>query len=357
MAFFLAAACEAAVDESEEANPTPEEFFEIRNDLGCELALECDQLPDDVPCSFGSGLSECSDFDPSAAAECVQAMEDALEAAQEDVNACGNDPLPEVCASVITWSESSECGTTAGRPLFIDGAQLLPPVVRACPPGVSPRALAAEHWLQCARMESASVPAFTRLAAELATVGAPGSMQLAAQDAAEDEIRHTRLCLDVARQLTRTEFDVGPLPDVLARPEITVETLATEALIEGCIGEGSAAAWASIARNHAGPEVAPTLADIAADELRHAALSWRVLGWALRRQPELSATLLAALEDWERADAADPVVRGRDGLAEHGVLSTAAERATARELVSVVVRPTLEALCRRSERTRARARA
>lgn len=351
VAFFLAAACQADAEEE----PMEEDYFEARDQLNCDLLLECGQLMSEDECTMGSGLSECSEFNADAATVCLEAMEEALDAAQADASACTDPIFPQECNAVITWSTEGGCGTTAGRPLFIDGAQLLPDVVRACPPGVSPRALAAEHWLQCARMESASVPAFTRLAAELATVGAPSSMQLAAQEAADDEVRHTRLCLDVARQLSNTEFDVGPLRDVPARPEITVETLATEALIEGCIGEGSAAAWASIARSHAGPEVAPTLADIAADELRHAALSWRVIGWALRRQPGLSATLLAALEDWERADAATPVAGGRDGLAEHGVLSTAAERATARELVSVVVRPTLEALCRRSERVRAQA--
>jgi len=345
--FFLAAACQADED------PIEEDYFETRDQLNCDLLLECGQLMSEDECTMDSRLSECSVFNASAATECLEAMEEALDAAQADANACSDPIFPQECNSVITWSEANGCGTTAGRPLFIDGEQLLPPVVRACAPGATPHALAAEHWLQCARMESASVPAFTRLAAELATVGAPSSMQIAAREAAEDEIRHTRLCLDVARQLADAEFDVGRLPDVVARPDITIEALAVEALIEGCIGEGSAAAWASIARSNAGPEVAPTLHGIAADELRHAALSWRVIGWALRHQPGLSTTLLAALEDWERADTASPVLGGRNGLTEHGVLSIAAERATARELVSVVVRPTLEALCRRSERVRA----
>lgn len=349
VAFFLAAACQA------DEEPSEEDYFETRDQLNCDLLLECGQLMSEDECTMGSALGECSEFNASAATACLEAMEDALDAAQADAKACSDPIFPQECNSVITWSGSAECGTTAGRPLFIDGQQLLPPVVRACPPGETPRALAAEHWLQCARMESASVPAFTRLASELASVGAPSSMQVAAQDAAKDEIRHTQLCLDVARQLVDTEFDLGPLPEVPGRPDITVETLAIEALIEGCIGEGSAAAWASIAGNGAGRGVAQTLRDIAADELQHAALSWRVIGWALRRQPGLSTALLAALDNWERADAANPVVGGRKGLAEHGVLSSAAERATARELVSVVVRPTLLALCRRSERIQARA--
>lgn len=352
VAFFLAAACQADED------PNEEDYFETRDQLNCELLLECGLIMSEDECTMGSGISECSVFHASAATECLEAMKDALDAAQADVNACGDSPFPKECNSVITWSDADECNmTTAGRPLFIDGAQLLPPVLRACPPGASPQALAAEHWLQCAQMEAASVPAFARLAAELASIGAPRSMQVAAQEAAEDEVRHTRLCLDVARQLVDTEFDLGPLPDVPARPDITLEALATEALLEGCIGEGSAAAWASIARSGASTDVAQTLEDIAADELRHAALSWRVIGWALRRQPGLGATLLATLEDWERANPANPVVGGRSGVAEHGVLSAAAERATTRELVKVVVRPTLAALCRRSDRAQAQAQA
>lgn len=152
VSFFLAAGCQAAVDE----DATEEDYFESRDQLNCDLLLECGLLMSEDECTMGSGLSECSEFDASAATACLAAMEDALDAAQADANACGDDPFSEECASVITWSDSAECGTTAGRPLFVDGEQVLPSVVRACPPGVSARAHAAEHWLQCARMESAS---------------------------------------------------------------------------------------------------------------------------------------------------------------------------------------------------------
>lgn len=347
VAFFLAAGCQAAVDEGD-GDPTPEEYFESRDQSNCDRLLECGQLSSVDECTMGSTLSECSEFNASAANECLEAMEDALDAVQADANACGDDLISEACASVVTWSESSECGTTAGRPLFVNGEQILPSVVRTCARGVGPLAQAAEHWLQCARMESASVPAFTRLAAELASMGAPVSMQNAAEDAAADEVRHTQLCLDVAGRLVDTEFAVGPLPEIPARLGISIEQLAVEALVEGCIGEGSAAAWASLASNRAGPQFAQTLRDIAGDELRHAALSWQVIGWALRRQPTLGPRLLAALETWVQDDASNAIVNERNGLAAMGVLSAAVERSAARELVSVVVRPTLEALCRRS---------
>ncbi len=346
--FFLAAGCQPLVEETAESDPTAEEYFEARAQLDCDLALECGHLMRQDECPLGSVPSECAafEFSASAASACLDAMEELVDAAGSDAYACGPNGVPEVCADVITWGENS-C-PTAGRPLFVDGEQLLPPVVRTCPPGVSARAKAAEHWLQCARMESASVPAFTRLAAELASVGAPTAMSDAARDAADDEIRHTRLCLGIAERLVDAEFSLGPLPDVRARAGVSIEQLAIEALLEGCIGEGSAAAWACIASKSAGPQFARTLGDIAGDELRHAALSWRVVGWALRRRPGLGPRLRAALDAWEEHGANSPIVNERSGLEAMGVLSPAAERAVSRMLVSAVVRPTLEALCSRS---------
>ncbi len=346
--FFLAAGCQPAVNLTAESGPTVEEYFEARDQLNCDLALECGHLQTPEECSMGNGPAECSEFEfsASAASACLDAMEDVIDAAGADESACGPNHVPEVCGDVISWGENS-CAT-AGRPLFVDGEQILPPVVRTCPPGVSARARAAEHWLQCARMESASVPAFTRLAAELASVGAPAAMVEAARDAAADEIRHTQLCLDVAGRLVDDEFNVGPLPDVLARIGLSIEQLAMEALLEGCIGEGSAGAWASIASRRAGPQFAQTLRDIAGDELRHAALSWRVVGWALRKRPSLGPRLFDALDAWEEHDANSAAPNARTGLEAMGVLSAASERAAARELVSVVVRPTLDALCGRS---------
>lgn len=354
--FFLAAGCQPAVEETAGSAPTLEEYFEARDRLNCDLALECGQLMTQDQCTMGRRPPECAEFEfsPSAASACLDAMEEVLDVAEPDGNACGDNLVPEVCGDVITWGQNS-C-PNVGRPLFVDSEQVLPQIVRTCPPGgVTAQAHAAEHWLQCARMECASVPAFTRLAEELASVGAPASMQNAARDAAVDEVRHTQLCLDAARHLVDTEFSVGPLPEVPARPGITIEQLAVEALLEGCIGEGSAAAWATLGSNRAGPQFAQRLRDIAGDELRHAALSWRVIGWALRRQPTLRPRLLAALEAWRQDDASDATPNEREGLATMGVLSVATERATARELVSVVVRPTLVALCRRSGRIQTRA--
>ncbi len=349
VSFFAAAGCQPNVDTADEGVPTVEEFFESRDELSCNLALECGQLMTRDQCNSGSSLSECSDYNASAAEACIEAMEDALEAVEADANACSDTGVSEACADVIIWDDSADgCGTTAGRPLFVDGKQLVPPVTRSRPPGNHARAIAAEHWLACAQMEAASVPAFTRLAQELASVGAPATMIEAARDAAADEVRHTQMCLDAARKLVHADFGVGPLPDIPARADVDVEQLALEALLEGCIAEGSAAAWASIASNRAQPEFAKTLRDIAADELRHAALSWRVIGWALRRRPALGPRLLAALGTWEHEDANAPVTSRRRGLAAMGVLSVAAERTAARELVSVVVRPTLQALCRRN---------
>ena len=121
--------------------------------------------------------------------------------------------------------------TTAGRPIHDGEAFVLPEVIGGSPP----RTPAAAHWMRAARTEYASVAAFARLATELMALGAP-------------------------------------------RPDLTLRELAIEALLEGCIGEGVAAAEAARAIEGASERVRPVLETIARDELRHATLSWGVLG-------------------------------------------------------------------------------
>lgn len=346
VAFFLTAACEASDRE------TYDEPIEEREAVDCDIQIACGDAATEDECTAPWQPSNCTELNYDAFEACIDAMRDALADIEDGGGSCQPRDYREACRDWELYVDFETCGTTAGRPLYVDGHQALPVVVRTGRPAMSPEACAAEHWLRCAQLEAASVPAFRRLRAELDQLGAPTSLLEAADRAAQEEIRHTHLCLAQANGLSEAErFSLRPMEAVAARTDVTLEQLAVEALLEGCIAEGSAAAWAAIASERAEAAPASVLSTIAADELRHATLSWRLIGWALRRQPALATRLLSALEDWERADRAQPIsaVRRRD-LHHFGVLDPAHERAITRDLVANVVRPTLEALCRSAGR-------
>jgi hypothetical protein len=163
-----------------------------------------------------------------------------------------------------------------GRPLRLDGRIRLPAVE---PAHGSEEALG---WLEDGRVEHASAATFARLSLELLSLGAPSALVGEAHHAALDELRHARICFAVAGRLLGREIRPGPL-DCLGGPARTTHaTVALEALVDGCLGEGFGAAVAEHrARSTADPELAELLAGIAADERRHAELGWSVLQWAI----------------------------------------------------------------------------
>ena len=147
----------------------------------------------------------------------------------------------------------------------------------------APEWVAAE-WEQDAQTECASVPAFLQLAEELLMVNAPDHLIEEALVAAQQEIAHARLCARVAgryagRSITPT------LPMFAARAPlprgIALVRLATESWLDGCLGEGAAAARAEVAARSGDPVIRQVQAQIASDERSHAELGWRVLAWAL----------------------------------------------------------------------------
>ena len=341
VAFFLTAACEASDRE------TYDEPLEEREAVDCDIQIACGDAASEEECTPPWQPPDCTEIHYDAFEACIDAMKDAL-ADIEDGGSCEARDYRQACRDTDLYVDFGSCGTTAGRPLYVDGQQALPVVVRTGRPATSPESCAAEHWLRCAQLEAASVPAFRRLRAELAQLGAPASLLEAADRAADEEVRHTHLCLAQANALSEAEqFSLRPMGRVEPRPDATLEQLAVEALLEGCIAEGSASAWAAIASESADADPASVLRTIAADELRHATLSWRLIGWALLRKPELADRLLAALDGWERDEGSQRATSaGREDLTRFGVLSPARERAITRDLVATVVRPTLEALCR-----------
>ncbi len=163
---------------------------------------------------------------------------------------------------------------TAGRPLRDSGALVLP--------AAHASSQASSEFVEAARSEWASVPAFLRLAAELHALGAPGSLVGRALQAARDEIRHVGDCLTLAGG----RVQLGPLPMMAPRTQRRREWLsliAEESELDGVIGEGSAARGleelASSCRND---HVARRLARMAGEENAHATLAKDVVSWARR---------------------------------------------------------------------------
>jgi hypothetical protein len=125
-------------------------------------------------------------------------------------------------------------------------------------------------------LEAASVDAFRVLARELRHHGAPKSLVRAAERAARDEIGHARAAGALARR-----WGVMPrAPRVEPRPVRSLEAIAIENAVEGCVRETFGALLATHqARAAASPRLRETFSRIAKDETRHAALAWRVAQW------------------------------------------------------------------------------
>jgi hypothetical protein len=130
-----------------------------------------------------------------------------------------------------------------------------------------------------AALEAASIPAFARLARELAHHGAPGPLRRAAERARRDEVRHAATMRGLARGHGGLLARVAGRAGKAARP---LAEVAIENAVEGCVRETWGAAVAAFQARSAGvPAVRAAMAAIARDEARHAALAWRVHAWAL----------------------------------------------------------------------------
>jgi hypothetical protein len=140
-----------------------------------------------------------------------------------------------------------------------------------------------DHFARAARLEAASVRAFRVLARELVSHGAPAPLVRAARRSAREEIRHARSAGRLARRFgavpVRARYGAS-------RPVRSLEDVALENAIEGCVREtyGAAVAWWQAERAH-DPQIAREMRRIARDETRHAQLSWDIAGWA---EPRLS---------------------------------------------------------------------
>jgi hypothetical protein len=134
-----------------------------------------------------------------------------------------------------------------------------------------------------AALEAASVPAFLRLASELARHGAPRSLAARSVAAAGDEVRHARAVGALARRFGGSPQHWSVAPGGVR----TLEAVALENVVEGCVRETYGALVAQYQQRHArDARIRTVYRRIAVDETRHAELSWAVARWA---EPRLGA--------------------------------------------------------------------
>lgn len=154
-------------------------------------------------------------------------------------------------------------------------------------------------WLaQAAHLEAAAVPAFAHLERELAAHRAPERLIAGARRARIDEQRHAQIMGDLARargaRIARLEVEPRPV-----RP---LDEVALDNAVEGCVRERlGAVTLARQARQTPDPALSSLLTGIAADEARHARLSYAIDAWSARLLPPAARARVAAARKRELA--------------------------------------------------------
>ncbi len=201
------------------------------------------------------------------------------------------------------------------------------------------RARLAQHWLDAAQMEHASVASFARLTLELLAIGAPPELLQRSQAAGMDEVRHAQLCFALARHLGAGEVGPGPLAIGGALGEATLTTVAVAAAREGCIVETVAALEAHVmAAQTLDPVLKRLLTALADDESRHAELAWDIVRWTVKQGDAPLRQAVAAAMDEATADllAAEVAAEVPVGL---GLIGGAAQRSLRLHAVTAVLAP------------------
>jgi hypothetical protein len=269
--------------------------------------------------------------------------------------------------SDLTRETPEECcyayssGDCCGRPFVVAGDARRAPAsrrsdwqlagVNECA-GLDPatrRALGHE-WLEDGRLEHASIASFARFVLQLLSLGAPAVLVELAQSAVADEIRHARLCFELASRYFGDDVGPGPL-DIGGGGETTTIVDATvEAVVAGCVGETLAALQAETQLELAtDPAVRKTLEIIARDEARHAELAWHFVKWAIDQHgaPVIAAAHRAFAQAERRLHSERATELGAVDAAAfhgHGRLAPAERLAAHRRAFREVIAPCRDAL-------------
>ena len=251
------------------------------------------------------------------------------------------------------WLCQDVPGVACGRPFLVEGRARLAPVAQrrdyALPLAPNLRGLDAvtraqlsHSWLEIGQMEHASIAAFARFCLQLLELGAPHALLAAAQRAMADETEHIRLAFALASHYAGTPLGPGSLPMDGALPASQLEDVLALVLIEGCVGETTAALEAAEAAAHAeDPVVRGVLERIARDEQTHAELAWRFVAWALGERPELATRVERELASHgcTPAIASSPPPTPDGDLRRHGVSGEVVRAAVRAAAWRDVVRP------------------
>jgi hypothetical protein len=297
--------------------------------------------------------NDCTDTGPNNGCGCYEYVSDV---------ACGPDPnVTDQCCYFATMQIDDFC---EGRPFAVHGEARVASAVRRSDwcgsnnePFPSPnldgldattREALAAAWESDGLFEHASVASFARFVLELLSVGAPPEMVRDAQQALADEIRHAETCFALASAYRGQSVGPGELAiegGLSERHDLASIAVAT--FVEGCVNETLATLVAHAAAAEARDEtVVAAINVIAHDESRHAALAWRFVAWACRKD---RAARRAVTEAIARVSAsadtfADPSGADVAKMRNHGQLANAERRRVIAVGLSDVVLPAAQSL-------------
>jgi hypothetical protein len=240
-----------------------------------------------------------------------------------------------------------------GRPLFDSAA--MPRVADSVPrsdwigdAGSSCSLPEADHFLDAAAHEHASIASFSRAALALLALGAPAELVAAHHVAAIDEIRHARACYALAAGKGKTTMGPGALAVALEPCFADRAHLTREVFLSGCVAETLAAAVADEVARGARSELSSTLRAIADDEAAHAALAYRAVAWLIRDGGEPKRQLERLIEQLPPGLLCPAVAEAAEPFAAVGILGERAVRAIEARALEEIVVPCTQALLERA---------
>lgn len=304
------AACAGAVADNPEAGSVPGDGSDVTDTTLRDASTAVDATVGDVDWYAPDACRPASPpMPPAACATYVVAV-------TGDPATCSD--CIALCGQAIPCRFDSDAGTVSCVPMcpveagWVDGRR--PPQLLNEPSSVhNPGG----HFARMAFYEAASVEAFGLLERELRAHGAPRALLDSLARARRDEVRHAQLASALARRFGESTVAprVGPLPLVRGLFEIALENAR-----EGCGRElVGAAIGLHQAEKATDPDVRAFYAEIARDELRHAALAMRLHAWLA---PQLTRAQRARVErEWR--DALELNHSADDGDARLGIPASA----------------------------------
>ena len=256
---------------------------DTRTDAGADSATGfpiCDDASASAPYFVGDADPQCNYYVDYSCAIYGTLPNDCHLSAGDCLKACTRDGGLFECLYIPTSCAHGDLVVEAGQPITL-ACELCPGrrpsgLRRAARVPCSSSAIGA-YFAKMAYLEAASVHAFERLRDELRAYGAPMELVTLAHRSARDEVLHARIATRAARR-----HGCAPPPVRVRAPRArSLETVARENAVEGCIRETFGAMVATWQAAHARDEdVRHDFARIAVDETRHAALAWAVAEWA-----------------------------------------------------------------------------